>query len=179
MKSRVTTVFAAALCALAVAGCGDDGAGGGDAAAWAESVCSSIKNDIKAIAEQPEVDQSNPQAAKDALVTYLGTLGTSLDGMASAVEDAGPPPVEGGEEAVRSFVDEVGKAKESVTSARTKLETAPVTDLASFQTAVVPAMEDLQSLADMDPTGSFADNEELNKVLQETAACKEVDQAIS
>jgi hypothetical protein len=193
MKSRVTTAIAAALFALAVAGCGDSGndtgngdagtggneGGGGDAVAWAESVCSNIKDDIEAISTQPEVDQTNPQAAKDSLVGYLGTLETSLDGMASAVEDAGTPPVDGGEEAVTGFTDEVGTAKEAVTSAKTKIEAAPVNDAAAFQGAVVSAMEDLQALSEIDPTGSFSDNEELNKAYDEAAACKEIEQATS
>jgi hypothetical protein len=190
MKSRVTTAIGAALFALAVAGCGDSGdggdagtggneSGGGDAVAWAESVCSSIKDDIAAISTQPEVDQSNPQAAKDSLVTYLGTLETSLDGMSSAVTDAGTPPVDGGEEAVNGFVTDVETAKEAVTNAKTKIEGASVSDPTGFQNAVVSAMEDLQSLSKIDPTNSFSDNAELNKAYEEAAACKEIEQAAS
>jgi hypothetical protein len=191
MKTRVTTAFAAALFALVVAGCGDSGgdsgdAGtggggneGGDAVAWADSVCSSIKDEIQAIADQPEIDQSNPQAAKDSLVGYLGTLETSLDGMASAVQDAGTPPVDGGEEAVNGFVGQVDSAKEAVGNAKTKIEGAPVTDPTAFQTAVVSAMEDLQSLSDIDPSGSFSDNAELNRAYEQAAACKELDKSMS
>ena len=40
-------------------------------------------------------------------------------------------------------------------------------------------MEDLQALSEIDPTGSFSDNEELNKAYDEAAACKEIEQATS
>ena len=191
--ARVTTVVAAILLTFAVAGCSDNGgdsggdggnatteateseAGGGDAVAWADSVCSSIQDDLSALTTQPEIDQSNPQAAKDSLVTYLGTLETSLDGMAGAVEDAGTPPVDGGEEAVAGFVDQIGTAKEAVTSAKTKIEGASVDDPAGFQTAVTSAVEDLQSLSQLDPTNSFSENPDLNEAYNEAEACQELE----
>ncbi|GAB3443099.1 hypothetical protein [Actinophytocola sediminis] len=185
MKSRVITAFAAVL-AFAVTGCGggeSDSAGGdsgsSDPNAWADTVCTSVKDDIEAISTQPDLGSADPQAAKDALVTYLGTLETSLDGMASAFEDAGTPPVDGGEQAVSDFVDQVGTAKESVTKAKTTVEDATVEDASGFQTAVMSAMEELQALSEIDPTGNFKDNEELNKALQEAPACKELEQASS
>lgn len=192
MKSRV--VAFAALFAFAVTGCSDSGSGGdggsggsgdgggsggGDPVAWADSVCTSLQDDIEAITTQPEIDQSNPQAAKDSLVEFLGKIETSLDGMASAVQDAGAPPVDNGEAAVDQFVDQVGTAKEAVTGAKTKVEGASVEDPAAFQTAVMSAVEDLQKLSDLDPTGDFSENPELDKAFKEAAACKEIEKSVS
>lgn len=193
--ARVTTVVAAVLLTLAVAGCSEqtgdgggdggnaatteatteDDGGSGDAVAWADEVCSELQDDLSALTTQPEIDQSNPQAAKDSLVTYLGTLETSLDGMASAVEDAGTPPVDGGEEAVEGFVSQIGTAKEAVTSAKTKVEGASVNDPAGFQKAVTSAVEDLQSLSELDPTNSFSENQELNKAYEDAESCQELE----
>ncbi|OLF07770.1 hypothetical protein BLA60_25945 [Actinophytocola xinjiangensis] len=194
MKSRV--VAFAALIAFAVTGCGSDsgsgsgdggsggsgdggGSGGGDPVAWADTVCTSIKDDIEAISTPPEMDQSSPQAAKDSLVAFLGKIETSLDGMASAVEDAGPPPVDNGSASLDKFIEQVGNAKDAVTEAKTTVEGASVDDPQGFQEAVTTAVGNLQSLSDLDPTGEFEDNSELDKAFKEAASCKELQNSVS
>jgi hypothetical protein len=194
---RLTTV-AAVLLALVAAGCSDKGNdggsssgasgtnsssssdSGGDATAWAEKVCSGLKDDIAALTTSPEIDQSNPQAAKDGLVAYLTKLETSLDGMGSAVSDAGTPPVDGGEAAVNKFLDQISSAKDSVTSAKSKIEAAPVDDPAAFQAAAAEANQDLQALSNMgDPTASFSENKELNAAYKKAKSCKELEDSVS
>jgi hypothetical protein len=195
---RLTTV-AAVLLALVAAGCGDKGndggsstgasstdsssssdSGGGDATAWADKVCTGLKDDIAALTTTPKIDQSNPQAAKDGLVAYLSKLGTSLDGMASAVSDAGTPPVDGGEEAVNKFLDQISAAKDSVTSAKSKIEAAPVNDPAAFQAAAAGATQDLQALSNMgDPTASFSESKELDAAYNKAKSCQELENSVS
>ena len=194
---RLTTV-AAVLLALVAAGCSDKGNdggsssgasdtnsssssdSGGDATAWADKVCSGLKDDIAALTTTPEIDQSNPQAAKDGLVAYLAKLETSLDGMASAVSDAGTPPVEDGEGAVKKFLDQISTAKDSVTSAKSKIEAAPVDDPAAFQAAAADATQDLQALSDMgDPTASFSENKELDAAYNKAKSCQELEDSVS
>jgi hypothetical protein len=196
--TRLTTGLVAVLLAFGVTACGNDSgsgstntssdststseetsSGGGDAVAWADEVCSGIKDEVAALTTTPELDQSNPQAATDGLVTYLGSLEGSLDGMASAVEGAGTPPVDGGEEAVKSFLDQIGTAKESVTSAKSKIEAAPVDDPAAFQSAAAAAVQDLQALSSMDPTSAFSDNDELNAAYNDAASCQELESGSS
>jgi hypothetical protein len=191
---RLTTGVVAVLLTLTAAGCGDkggdagstgtsgstatsaDSGGSSDAVDWADKVCSGIKDDVAALSTQPDIDQSNPQAAKDGLVTYLGTLETSLDGMASAVTDAGDPPVDGGAEAVKGFTDTIATAKAAVTTAKGKIEAAPVDDPTAFAAAVSSVGEDLTALSNMDdPTKSFSDNKELNDAYNKAPACQELE----
>jgi hypothetical protein len=172
---RLTTGVVAVLLSFAAAGCGDDS---GDATAWAEQVCSAVKEDVAKITDTPEIDQSSPQAAKDGYVTYLGTLESTLDGMSSAVEEAGTPPVDGGAEAVKGFTDQISAAKDAVTSAKGKIEAAPVDDPTAFQTAVAGATQDLAALSDMaDPMESISSNEALKTAYNEAASCKELEAA--
>jgi hypothetical protein len=189
MRRLITGLVALSL-ALVATGCGNsDGDGGNsgssadggnsDAVAWADKVCSGIKDDIAAVSNTPEISQTDPQAAKDGLVDYLGTLETSLDGMASAVEDAGTPPVDNGAAAVQGFLDQIASAKESVGSAKTKVEAAPVDDPAAFQTAVAGATSDLAALGDLDPTSSFSDNKELEEAYNKAESCKEIEASAS
>ncbi len=191
MKRRLTTGLVAMSLALVAAGCGDNSGDGGstatsgtntssseaaggsdDAVAWADKVCSGIKDDVAALTKQPDIDLANPQAAKDGVITYLGTLETSLDGMASAVQDAGTPPVDGGEDAVKGFTDAIGSAKEAVTSAKTKIDAAPVDDAAGFQAAFTAAQSDLAKLGELDPTASFSANKELQAAYDNAESCK-------
>lgn len=198
---RLTTGLVAVSLALVAAGCGDNGgdggsagtsgasettasseaAGGGaeDAVAWADQVCSSIKDDIAALTTQPDLDLSNAQAAKDGVLAYLGQLETSLDGMASAVADAGTPPVDGGEDAVKGFTDSIATAKGAVSSAKTKIDAAPVNDPAGFQAAFGAAQEDLSKLGDLDPTTSLNANDELKKAYNEAPSCQDLENGSS
>jgi hypothetical protein len=194
---RLTTGVVAVLLALTAAGCGDkggdtgsagstgsatseDSGGNSDAVDWADKVCSGIKDDVAALSTQPDIDQTNPQAAKDGLVTYLGTLETSLDGMASAVTDAGDPPVDGGAEAVKGFLDTITTAKDAVTKAKGKIEAAPVDDPTAFAAAVSSVGEDLTALSNMDdPTKSFSANKELDAAYNKAPACQELESGSS
>jgi hypothetical protein len=189
---RVATGLVALSLALVAAGCGDssgggstttsgtntssEAAGGGsDAVAWADKVCSGIKDDIAALTQTPDLDSSDPQAAKDGLIAYFGTLETSLDGMASAVQDAGAPPVDGGDEAVKTFVDQISTAKDAVTSAKGKIEAAPVTDPAAFQAAAAGAMSDLAALGELDPTTALSANKELSAAYDKAPECQKLE----
>lgn len=195
---RLTTGLVAVLLAFGAAGCGDSGSDAGspttgnstktseesganaDAVAWADEVCGGIGEHVAALTTQPEIDQTNPQAAKDGLAAYLGTMETSLDGMASAVEDAGTPPVDGGEEAVKGFLEQIATAKDSVTSAKTKIEAAPVDDPAAFQAAFTAATADLTALSEMeDPTASFSENPALDAAYKDAANCQELESGSS
>lgn len=194
---RLTTGLVALSLTLVAAGCGDNGdggsagssdstttsesasGGGSDAVAWADEVCSSMKDDVAAVSNRPEIDQSNPQAAKDGLVAYLGTLETALDGMASAVTDAGTPPVDDGEAAATGFLAQISAAKDKVTSAKSKIDAASVDDPAGFQAAVTSATEDLTALGDLDPTASFSDNKELKEAYDKAKSCQELESSAS
>lgn len=195
---RLTTGVVAVLLTLTAAGCGDKGGdsgsagstgasatsedtgGSSDVVAWADKVCTGIKDDVAALSTQPDIDQTNPQAAKDGLVAYLSTLETSLDGMASAVTDAGDPPVDGGAEAVKGFTDTIATAKTAVTTAKGKIEAAPVDDPTAFAAAVSSVGSDLTALSNMeDPTKSFSDNKELDAAYNKAPACKDLESGSS
>jgi len=194
---RLTTGLVALSLALLAAGCGDGGDGGStptsgsdttsetasggssDAVAWADKVCSAMKDDVAGMTATPNIDMSNAQAAKDGVLEYLGKLETALDGVVGAVQDAGTPPVEGGDEAVKGVTDAVGSAKEAVSSAKAKIDAAPVNDPAGFQAAFSSAQEDLTKLTELDPTASFDANKELKDAYDKAPACQELESGSS
>jgi hypothetical protein len=179
MIRRLATVAAAATAlGLALAGCGDanSGGGGGDAVAWAEKVCKSVEGDLAVLTKTPDVDPSNPQQAKESLVTYLGSFATALDHMASGIRDAGTPPVADGAKAVDTVSSALAEAKTSVESAKTNLEQANVSDPASFQAAFTKVGEDMAKLSSLDdPTKDLKANKELNDAFEQAPTCKKLD----
>lgn len=188
-----TTVIAAAALALALAGCSNEEPGGpapapgvettttaptegeSDAVAWAEQVCASVAPEIGKLSEGPDIDPSNPQAAKDGLVTYLDTLVSALDRMIGGIEDAGAPPVPDGQVAADRAVGTLEEAKGSVEAAREELAKADVSDPAAFQAAFTKVGEDLQKLSDLDnPMEGLRGNEELDAAFEQAPSCKQL-----
>ena len=186
------SVVAVAALVLALAGCSDDTPGapapgpsattttttteaGGDAVAWAEQVCASVGPEVAKLSAGPDIDPSNPQAAKEGLVTYLDTLISAIDRMIGGVRDAGAPPVQDGQVAADRAVSTLEQAKTSVTAARDELAAADVSDPAAFQAAFTKVGEDLQKLSELEnPMKGLRGNEELDKAFEQAPACKKL-----
>lgn len=187
---RLTAGVAAVLLAFVVTGCSESTSGsstgtsdtntssetaGGaneEAVAWADEMCTSIKDDVANLTNTPELDQSSPQGLKDSLVTYLDTMASTFDSITTKMQAAGTPPVEGGEEAVTAFTDQLTTAKDAVASAKTKIEAAPVDDPAAFQAAVTSVGEELTSLGDMDTGSAFEDYPEFKAAYDAAESCQ-------
>jgi hypothetical protein len=185
---RLTTGAAAALLALVVTGCGESGggdaggsttgttasseaaSGGGDAVGWADGVCTGMKEHVTALTTTPDVNQTDPAAVKEALLGYLETVTTSLDGMAGVFEDAGAPPVEGGDEVVEGFVNGMTEAEEALRPVQAEIEAAQ--DLPSLQTAATSIGSAMSAVGD--PMASIESNAELKAAFDEAPACKEL-----
>ncbi|MDQ3406344.1 MAG: hypothetical protein M3548_23605 [Actinomycetota bacterium] len=187
---RRLAVVAAAL-SLGLAGCGSDtgsgsstGSGttttaeakGGDAVAWAESVCSKIGPEVEALSKTPEIDSSDPAKTKDSMVSYLTTLSTALGKMSSGIEDAGTPPVADGKVLADKVVGGLGEAKKAVDTAKENLSTVDASDPAKFQEGFQKVSADLSKIGDMeDPTKGLRGNQELEDAFKNAESCKKLD----
>lgn len=190
--TRLTAGVAGVLLALVVTGCGESGnsgnsgssgtattntsseaaGGNAEAVAWAEEMCSSIKDDVAALPTQPQIDQSSPQAIKDSLVSFLDEMGTGFGNIATKLESAGTPPVDQGEEAVQAFLTQITSIQDAVNSAKTKVEAAPVDDPAAFQAAIGAVGEDLSAIGELDTAASFEDYEAFKAAYDEAESCQ-------
>ncbi|GAA4415024.1 hypothetical protein GCM10023148_11070 [Actinokineospora soli] len=188
------SAFAAAALALALTGCSGDnnpgtpapapqattattttGGAGGDAVAWAERVCASVGPEVEKLSAGPDIDPSNPQAAKEGLVTYLDTLISAIDRMIGGMRDAGAPPVPDGQIAADRAVGTLEEAKGSVSAARDELAAADVSDPAAFQAAFTKVGEDLQKLSELEnPMEGLRGNEELDAAFEQAESCKKL-----
>ncbi|HEU5474310.1 MAG TPA: hypothetical protein VFV67_26985 [Actinophytocola sp.] len=178
MLRRIAMAAAAAFTLSLVltacdSGSSADNAGGGDAVAWAEKVCSSVEDEVAALNEAPNVDPSDPVKAKDDMVAYLSSISNTIDTLIGNLNDAGDPPVADGSVAVDKVTATLTDVKTTVDGAKTKLEQASPADPAAFQKAFQQVAADMGKFATLeDPTKDLAASKELNDAFSKAETCK-------
>lgn len=169
MRARrwLATVGAAGAI-LTTAGCG----GNGDAVAWADQVCGGLLEFTEAATAQPDLNSSDPQALIDGLTAYLGSVETAVSGAISTLDEAGPAPVDGGEEITTELRSTLDQVLTGFQSARTALDGVDASDPAAAAEALPAALAPLQELAALNPTEELDANAELNAAVEQAANCQ-------
>ena len=179
MHSAVLAISAAAL--LSCAACASDtpadpGRHADPAAlAWADKVCTGVAAGSAKLSQPPAVDDADPAKTRDAMVDFLGRLGSALDDMAGGLRTAGVPPVPDGQSAVDKATGNLTETKTKLAQTKSKMEQAKVTDQPSLRKVISDADATMGQLAD--PEGPIKDlkaNPELNLAFSESATCKRV-----
>jgi hypothetical protein len=179
MHSAVLAMAAAAL--LSCSACGSDtpadpGRHADPAAlAWVDKVCTGVAAGSAKLSQPPAVDDADPVQTRDAMVDFLGRLGSALDDMAGGIRTAGVPPVPDGQSVVDKATGNLTETKTKLGETKTKMEQAKVTDQPSLRQVISEADATMGRLAD--PEGPIKDlkaNPELNLAFSESATCKRV-----
>lgn len=179
MIRRVVTglVLGSAL-ALSSAACGSSNSanpGPDPAVTWSEQVCKTVQAGGDKLSKVPQVDPSSPQKAKDSLLSYLGVLSDALQSVADGIKAAGAPPVADGQATVDKVIANIADAKQSVESARTKLQQAQVTDTASFQQTLGEIGAGMQKFQGaVGPTKDLRANGALNEAFGKAPTCQKL-----
>jgi len=190
--SRLIAGTAAALVAIAVSACGSDttnsgspasgsnppssGTASSEAVAWADKVCKSVESEVGTLTKDPNIDTSDPKAAKDGLVKFLDDFGTALDRLIGGIKGAGDPPVPEGKQAVDQTTQGLEQAKQAVADAKTKLAQAPTNDPAALKQAFTDVAQQLTQLGDLDATKSMEDVPQLEDAFKKAETCRKLDQ---
>lgn len=179
MHSAVLAMSAAAL--LSCAACASDtppdpGRHADPAAlAWVDKVCTGVAVGSAKLAQPPAVDDADPVKTRDAMVGFLGRLGSALEDMAGGIRTAGVPPVPDGQSVVDKATGNLTETQSKLTQTKTRMEQATVTDQAGLRKVISEADSTMGRLAD--PEGPIKDlkaNPELNLAFSESATCKRV-----
>ncbi|UQS25763.1 hypothetical protein L1857_24615 [Amycolatopsis thermalba] len=176
-------LIAGALAGMAVlAGCGPERAVPEENAAaitWSEHVCAAVRDGGAKLSQLPGVDASDAGKAREGLVTYLASLSQALTDLGHGITREGPPPVTDGQATVDRAMDTLNATKSSVDAARAALESAPITDQASFEQAVRGAGDAFAHLgtATEGPTKDLTNNPELAKAFEKAPTCQALDGA--
>ncbi|HEV2779714.1 MAG TPA: hypothetical protein VGX25_09965 [Actinophytocola sp.] len=164
-----------ATLALAMTACGDD-SGSTDPVAWAEKVCKSVEGNLGVLHQQPDVDPTNPQQAKESMTAYLQNIANALGGMIGGIRDAGAPPVDDGAAAVDKLTTTLDNAKKAIDGAKSQLEQTNVDDPAALGAALSKAGEDLATLGELqDPTAELESNQQLKEAFDKAETCRRLD----
>ncbi len=145
------------------------------ALAWVDKVCTGVAAGSAKLSQPPAVDDADPVKTRDAMVEFLGRLGSALDDMAGGLRGAGVPPVPDGQSAVDKATGNLTETKTKLAETKAKMEQAKVTDQPSLRRVVSEADATMGQLAD--PEGPIKDlkaNPELNLAFSESATCKRV-----
>jgi len=131
MRRPVSLLFVLALTG-AVAGCGDDGAERVSPDEWASAVCGSFGDfltgvngpveDLVGLIQNPGTDEAQLAAQAALAADAFARFGEELDTIVQAIEDAGIPDVEGGEEFRDRLVGVLSSTRPVVEDARQALE---------------------------------------------------------
>lgn len=142
--SRTAALGLTLLLAGGMAACGgdDEGGGGGSAdtvsaEAYAADVCGAMQDWITGIQERTqEIGESftsgDPEEGKQVLVDLMTEMSDATGQLASDVEDAGVPDVEGGEEAADTLVSAFEEIQGILEDAQADVEDLP-SDPQGFQ----------------------------------------------
>ncbi|WP_209313204.1 small secreted protein [Streptomyces lonarensis] len=131
-----TTVAGCAMLALALTGCGEDS--GEKTEAWAKNVCDQVQPQVEriqaanqALAEASE-GSKEPAEVQEVYSSSYGELAAAFDSLAQAVNDAGDPPVDDGEELRSDAVEELNGLSQSYTSLQEASDALDTSDRAAF-----------------------------------------------
>ncbi len=185
----VTLLLAGSLAACGGDDGGDEGGGGGDnggssgetvsASAWAGDVCGAMKDWVDGIQQKTtEVGESfqsgSPEEGKEVLLALFQEMSAQTGDLITAVEEAGVPDVEGGEEVSEDFVAAFTEAQDILDSAQADIEALP-TDPQGFQQGAAELGPRLQeAISSIGGSISEPESQELRDAVEQEEACAAV-----
>lgn len=185
---RTALIAASTVTAMLVAGCSTTVTGSpapagassaapsaqatGDPVTWINGVCGSLLGFVRTVSAPPAIDSSSPEKAVKGLSTYLGSAVTAIDKATTDIKAAGPSPVGGGDQAVTTITDALGKFRTSFQAAKTKIDAVNPSDLSQVATALPEALAPLQDLSKLPSTTDLKSTPELDKAAQQAPNCQ-------
>lgn len=174
MVGRVLVGIVAVALGAATASCGSaDGGVSQEAVRWADRVCQSVNDGAQTLASPPRLNPADPTQARDGMVGYLDLVVHALDAVSQRIDDAGPPPVTDGRNAVVAAKGTIGETRSAIVSAQERLRAVQVTDLAHFQQEVGEIGKSMASLGNVEgPIKDLKGNHELNLAFSQAKSCQ-------
>ena len=184
--TRTAALGLTLLLAGGLAACGgdDDGGGGGgssesvSASAYAADVCGAMQSWMQGIqdrtAELTENMQPGEEQGKDLLVDLMSDMSSQTGELVSAVEDAGVPDVENGEEAADQLVAAFEETQQILEQAKDDIEALP-SDPQAFQQGAAQLGPTLQeALSNVGSSLEIDASQELTDAFESEEACSSI-----
>jgi hypothetical protein len=146
-----------------------------EAVAWADSACGALVPVVESVQALPPVELSDPATTQQAYLDYLDAAHERAGAALQAVNEAGPPPVPGGEELVRDVRDQLGDLQDDLRDARSRLEAAAPGDVAGVGEAIVAAGNVIGSLGNTaHAVAAISGDPQLRPAFEQAQACNQL-----
>lgn len=172
---RISVLLAAGLF---LGACGGD-EGGGQAEAYASSICQAFSTWVNDISQRNQTltaslgPQATPAEGKEQLQVFLDSVLQDTDKLISSVDAADVPDVEGGQRAAAQIKSATQRAKTSFESARTQVDQLPTDNPSAFRTGAQQIGSQIGS--SLSAVGqelrNRAQSEEIRQAFQDSPTC--------
>jgi hypothetical protein len=113
---------------------------------WADKLCGSILAYDSSAAGKNEIDSSSQEAAIKSLNDVLQSMSVRINDTLDSLQNIGPAPVPGGDEAATGLMVELERLRTVVDRSRTRLSGVDLADRSGTSTALQEVARDLQTV---------------------------------
>ncbi|UGY92318.1 small secreted protein [Streptomyces gobiensis] len=177
-KKLATALCGSVVLAVALTGCGGDD-GDNETDAWAKEVCDEVQpqveriQDANATIDEVSSKDSSPEEVKKADSRAFQQISDAYKSLATAVDEAGPPPVEDGAELQQDAVKELNAISSSYAGLKNKIDAMDTKDQAKFADGLKEIVEELNKLGTSgDESLNKLQSGELGRAMSEQEGCQ-------
>lgn len=175
-KKLAAALSGGAALVLTLTGCGDDDA---EKAAWAEKVCDKVKPQVgkiqqanKSINEVSEQKKSPEEVQKTDSAAFQ-KISEAYASLAKAVDNAGVPPVENGEQLERDAVEDLKGLSKAYADLKKTVDELDTDDQAKFAEGLKGLAQELGRLGESgDKSLQKLQSGELGQAMAEQEGCR-------
>ncbi|MFJ6832352.1 small secreted protein [Streptomyces sp. NPDC091209] len=138
-KKLAAVLSGGAVLVLALSGCGSSGSNGNDKLnSWAKQVCDAVKpqaqkiEDANAAIQKQTSDNSTPDAVQSTDAQAFQDMSDAYKAIGTAVDNAGPPDVDGGQTKQTNAVKELNGISTSYAALKNQVDKLDTKDQAKF-----------------------------------------------
>ncbi|MEU6732417.1 small secreted protein [Streptomyces physcomitrii] len=176
-KKLAAALSGGAVLVLALSGCGDDK--NEELDKWAKSVCDDVQpqarkiEDANAAIQKQTSDNSSPKDVQKTDSKAFQDMSDAYKAIGKAVDDAGAPPVDGGEDKQKNAVKELNGISKSYGDLKTRVDKLDAGDQSKFADGLKGIATELDKLS-KSGNNALQDLEEgdVGKAMAKQESCK-------
>jgi hypothetical protein len=150
-KKLAAALSGGAVLVLTLSGCSDDS--DNEVNDWAKKVCDQVQPQLQKIAnanasiQQQTADNSRPADVQATDSAAFQQISQAYKALGSAVNSAGPPPVDGGETTQQDAVKELNASSAAYANLKTKVDALDTKDQAKFADGLKGIADELNKIS--------------------------------
>lgn len=150
-KKLVAALSGGAALVVALTGCGGGGESNKKVNDWAKTVCDEVQPQLKKIQAanasiQAASDEQDSKKLQRTDSGAFGDISEAYAALAKAVQDAGAPPVKGGEQTQKQAVKELNSTSKAYKDLQTTVDKLDASDKAKFAAGLKGIANELEKL---------------------------------